>query len=245
MARVKGGGSEVILICAADYFTGAVLLNRLVCPVEDVVDWRTQIHGITPSTIQTAILEGQALAGWKQAREELWKCVDKDTILVGHALHHDLEVLRMIHSRVVDSAILARNAMGPGYPQSGLKMLCEELLNIEIRKNEKEVHDCLEDVLATRELVLWCTRNQQKLRDWATAKRQEEEWKKEERKKAQREKARMIANAERRKARDPKFEANYSNSGSSYDEDEVLHWSDIAEDCGFPHPDTGYDPWSD
>jgi hypothetical protein len=31
-----------------------------------------------------------------------------------------------------------------------------------------------------------------------------------------------------------------------YDEDdEILRWSDIAEDCGYPHPNTGYDPWSD
>lgn len=22
----------------------------------------------------------------------------------------------------------------------------------------------------------------------------------------------------------------------------ILHWSDIAEDMGWPHPDTGYDP---
>ncbi len=30
-----------------------------------------------------------------------------------------------------------------------------------------------------------------------------------------------------------------------HDDDEILHWSDIAEDFGWPHPDTGYDPWSD
>jgi len=26
---------------------------------------------------------------------------------------------------------------------------------------------------------------------------------------------------------------------------EVVHWDEIAEDLGWPHPDTGYDPWSD
>ena len=29
------------------------------------------------------------------------------------------------------------------------------------------------------------------------------------------------------------------------DDDDALFWSDVAEDFGWPHPDTGYDPWSD
>ena len=41
----------------------------------------------------------------------------------------------------------------------------------------------------------------------------------------------------------------YTSSSWGYDDDdddrEILHWSDIAEDLGWPHPDTGYDPWSD
>jgi DNA polymerase III epsilon subunit-like protein len=97
MAGVAGGMNEVILICAADYFTGAILLNKLVCPAEKVISWRSSIHGIKRSAMETAVLQRQALAGWKEARHELWKFIDDTTILVGHALQHDLEVLRMIH----------------------------------------------------------------------------------------------------------------------------------------------------
>jgi hypothetical protein len=31
----------------------------------------------------------------------------------------------------------------------------------------------------------------------------------------------------------------------SDEDDEMLRWSDTAEDCGWLHPDTGYGPWSD
>jgi hypothetical protein len=73
---------------------------------------------------------------------------------VGHALHYDLDVLRIIHYCVVDSAILLRNAVGVSARQWGLKGLCYNLLHIELQKNKGEVHDCVEDVLATREVVL-------------------------------------------------------------------------------------------
>jgi len=184
MAGVTGGQNELILLCVADYFTGAILLNRLVSPTQRVTDWRRKIHGVTASVMELAIRQGQALAGWREARDELWKFIDGDTILVGHALHHDLDVLRMIHRRVVDSAILARNAVGMSR-QWGLKDLCNELLHIGLRENKAGVHDCMEDVLATREVVLWCIRNQQGLHAWAKIKRLNEEHKEEERKKAQ------------------------------------------------------------
>jgi hypothetical protein len=44
---------------------------------------------------------------------------------------------------------------------------------LEIRNNKGRVHDCLEDVLATREVVLWCTQNKQKLEAWAEVKKLE------------------------------------------------------------------------
>lgn len=243
MAEVKGLRSEVILICAVDYFTGAVLLNKLVHPGERVHDWRTRIHGITDAAMKKAVSQGRALAGWTEARAELWKLVDQNTILIGHALQHDLDVLRMVHTRIVDSAILARNAVGTYNRQWGLQRLCKELLSLEIRNNKGGVHDCLEDVLSTREVVLLCTRNKQKFEAWAEAKKLELT-RQEEQKKAARQKL-ASKRAEEEKL---KFGLS-SNFESDYDEyesdEEILYWSDIAEEFGWPHPDTGYDPWSD
>jgi DNA polymerase III epsilon subunit-like protein len=256
MAGVIGGDNAVILICAADYFTGAVLLNQFVLPSEKVVQWRTRIHGVKQSAVLAAASQGQALAGWKGAREALWKCIDADTILIGHALQHDLSVLRMIHTRVVDSAILTRNAVGLGNRQWGLQSLCEQLLQIEIRANAGDIHDCVEDVLATREVVLWCVRNQQLLMQWAGVKRQEEEVKRQQQEKLKQQKNDKKAEINEQRVLGLSAEASAAHFGSNSEEeeesdtdesedDERLHWSDIAEDFGWPHPDTGYDPWSD
>jgi hypothetical protein len=145
------------------------------------------------------------------------------------------------HTRVVHSAILA---VGMYNFQWGLQRLCKELLSLEIRNNKGGAHDCLEDVLATREVVLWCTQNKQKLEAWAEVEKLKLTHEKEQRKAARRKLASKRAKAEKLKV------GLSSNSESDYDgyksdEREILHWSDIAEDCGWPHPDTGCDPWSD
>ncbi|KAI1115815.1 ribonuclease H-like domain-containing protein [Nemania sp. NC0429] len=238
MAGVLNGASEVIKLCATDFVTGVVLVNSLVCPSENIIAMRSSIHGITKSTLQEAASQGQALAGWAEARSELWKYIDDDTILVGHALHHDLNDLRMIHPRVVDSSILSRNAVGPGRTHFGLHMLCSELLSVKIRTGKGGIHDALEDVLAAREAVLFCTRarNKEAFQEWAEA-RKHEEIRLEMKRKVEK---RLKKSAAKGKGR--------SNRYTNYDDDEdeeILRWSDIAEDLGWPHPDTGYDPWSD
>lgn len=154
MAGVIGGENEVILLCVADFLTGETIVNSLVSPTKKVIDWRTRISGITPSAMATAEARRQTLKGWREARAEVWKHINADTILIGQSLQHDLDVLRMIHTRIVDSAILAQTAVGPGVSrQWGLKGLYNQLLGIEVQ-NSKKGHDYLEDALAARELVL-------------------------------------------------------------------------------------------
>ncbi|KAM3067143.1 hypothetical protein ACMFMG_011697 [Clarireedia jacksonii] len=240
MAGVAGGGSEAILLCVTDYLTGAVLLNRYVSPREPIIQMRSSIHGISKSILETATRQGQTLRGWEAARLELWKYIDSNTIIVGHALQHDLDALRMIHPRIVDSAILSRNAVGIHRIRWGLQTLCSELVHIQIRKNKEAIHDCLEDVLAAREVILFCTLKEEAFQTWAEATKFQE----------------LRLEKERESRRQKKQSRNYKvtvGGGSGYricpdsDEEgeEVLHWPDIAEDLGWPHPDTGYDPWSD
>lgn len=190
-----------------------------------------------------AVSQRTALLGWKQARAQLWQLIDRDTILIGHALQNDLDVLRMVHTRVVDSAILARNAVGMYSLQWGLQGLCRELLKVEIRENEGGVHDGLEDVMATREVVLWCVGHEGEFRVWAEGRREEEVRKEVARKRAREEKMKAKGKAKGKAvAVAVEEESDYEGYWSG---DEVLYWEDIAVDCGWPHPDTGYYPWSD
>ena len=241
MAGIAGGGSEVILLCATDFLTGTVLIDRLVCPSVAITDMRTRIHGVTKSSLDKSTSQGQALAGWGEARSELWKYINDKTILVGHALEHDLGALRMIHPRVVDSSILSEITVGGRRVQFGLHKLSSELPRIEIRKGEDGIHDCMEDVLAAREVVLFCTRSRNKkaFKSWTEAKKREQI-----RLEAERQAAKQAKANRRHRNRASGGRSSYTFDSDDGDE-EILRWSDIAEDLGWPHPDTGYDPWSD
>ncbi|EHL01478.1 putative Small RNA degrading nuclease 3 [Glarea lozoyensis 74030] len=97
-----------------------------------------------------------------------------------HSLEHDLTALRIIHPRIVDAEMLTRYKIAPKSRKYGLKALCSELLKLEIRANKKAVHDCMEDVMATREVVLFCLRKKREFGRWAGKKRREEEERKKE-----------------------------------------------------------------
>jgi DNA polymerase III epsilon subunit-like protein len=163
----------VALVCAVDVLTGETLLNIYVDPVSKVQAWRSTVSGVTRRIMSEAIEQGQALRGWAAAREALWEYIDAETIIVGHALQNDLNVLGIIHPRIVDTAILASQAVFPEpqrkkFPESyGLKRLLLSWLNMTIQMGKKG-HDCLEDTLATRELAIWCARNPEVLKSWGS-----------------------------------------------------------------------------
>ncbi|RAO64750.1 uncharacterized protein BHQ10_000762 [Talaromyces amestolkiae] len=161
----------VALLCAVDVLTGETLMNTYVDPVSKVLAWRSTVSGITRRSMTDAIEQGQTLRGWAAAREALWEYIDAETIIVGHALQNDLNVLGIFHPRIVDTAILASQVVFPEtenkkFPESyGLKRLLLSWLNMNIQTGKKG-HDCLEDTLATRELAIWCARNPDVLKSW-------------------------------------------------------------------------------
>lgn len=183
MAGVASGAGEAILLVVTDYVSGAVIINKYVSPPEPITMMRSSVHGVSRRTLDNAIRRGEALNGWKGAREELWRYVDSSTILIGHALENDLNTLRLIHPRIVDSGILAKKAIDVSWRSFGLALLCEELLGVGFREGRGQIHDCLEDVLATREVVLFCTRRREEFRVWAAGKKVEEMKRREEEKK--------------------------------------------------------------
>ncbi|KAL9034139.1 MAG: hypothetical protein Q9180_005573 [Flavoplaca navasiana] len=255
MADVIGADGlwrEVIKVSAVDFLSGETLLDTLVLPMAKVKRWKTEITGITDQIMKEATVRGQSVRGWAEARFELWQHIDGSTVLIGQSLHHDLGVLGMLHTEVVDCAILAAKAIDlPGAKTFGLKQMCREILNINIQCSNGGIHDCLEDVLASRELVLHFIYHPEKYQKWALLKREEEL---ERRAKLQSQRERRKASASRQNTQKGKGTVtNFRDYGSNsfnhddpeYYDDEVLRWEDIAEDLGWPHPDTGYDPWSD
>ncbi|KAM0343748.1 hypothetical protein ACHAPU_008175 [Fusarium lateritium] len=226
MAGVRNGNSEIVSICVVDLFSGEVLLDTFVRPREQIVDWRTNIHGIRPSTLSLAAGQAKVLDGWETARQELFKHINTDTVMIGHSIQNDLKALRLSHTTVVDTAILTSDAVyGTGSHSGrcwGLESLCADLLKLRIRKSK--THSALEDTMATREVVLWCICYPEKLNNWAS--RAKAMWHKN--------KAQTTQQVKNRRARPERAEASTSsyakNANNFYDsEDEVLRWEDVVD----------------
>lgn len=259
MVGVANGRDELARVCAVDMITREVLIDSLVVPTEVVKDWRTKYSGVTAAKMNEARANGKALDGWPVARAKLFEFADEDTVLVGHSLNHDLKVLHISHKQVVDSGVLVAEAVfGTGrrlLRQWGLKACSQELLGIAIQSS-KNGHDCMEDTLASREVVLWCIKERKKLVAWAEQALIDFEIERKER--AERQKAQAKAQAEKQKklqeqideqkrlreqqmAYDDENGYAYSRNDYSYGEVERMTWEEYLDACELP---PGYDPSS-
>ncbi|KAE8380376.1 ribonuclease H-like domain-containing protein [Aspergillus bertholletiae] len=170
---VGRGQSEVVQVCAVDVLSGEILVDKGVVPTKPVTDWCTPWSGMTPGRLENMKRKGKTVNGWTEARAEVFKFVDDDTILVGHALQNDVRALEMRHIKVLDTATVTKHAVTKEMVGSGckrtwkLKTLCHDFLGINIQQS-RNGHNCVEDTLATREVLLWCVRNPDKLKKWAT-----------------------------------------------------------------------------
>ena len=158
MGKDANGNYELIHLVAVDYFSGAQLINFLVKPTSQLSAYNTEWSGVTPQSMSIAVQTGDALNGWPKARSYLWNFMDRNTILVGHGLSNDLKVLHMLHTNIVDSEIAIHRRFGRKH---SVKNLCKEILGISVQEGDGVFgHSPVEDALASRELVIWATRNQ-------------------------------------------------------------------------------------
>ncbi|RMZ71047.1 rna exonuclease [Pyrenophora seminiperda CCB06] len=158
---LEDGRQEVVKIAAVDALTCRILMNHLVCtdPHVKVTDWRSKVTGLYGwGDFEAARKSGyRVFKGWAAARAALWKFIDKDTIVVGHNLRSDLDVLRMIHGRAVDIAkVIEKAANGPlNKAQLSLDSVCRDYTSITLRSDAKYGRDSLMNAFAIREFGLW------------------------------------------------------------------------------------------
>ncbi|KAJ9490695.1 hypothetical protein VN97_g2562 [Penicillium thymicola] len=165
--------SELAFITAIDFLTGEVLINSCVTPTAPVTNWLTPVSGITQEKMDAAIAEGNVLVSNADARGALRKFLNRDTVLIGHALQHALRTLSLIHGRIVDTSVVTGEAVFSNASSKtalpriwGLETLAKELVGVQTRGDD-EGHNSLEDALATREILIWCLRGPQCLKAWA------------------------------------------------------------------------------
>ncbi|CDS06300.1 hypothetical protein LRAMOSA08828 [Lichtheimia ramosa] len=136
----EGGIASALARVSLVNYHGAVLLDTYVKPMERVTDYRTFVSGIEPKHLKDAITFQEA--------QKLVNDIIKDRILVGHAVHNDLEVLMLPHPKLMirdTSRYKPFKELAKGRTP-GLRMLVEKVLNIDIQKGS---HSSVEDARFT------------------------------------------------------------------------------------------------
>ena len=135
-------GFELLRITAIDFFSGEEVIDLMVKPKGTVVDLNTRWSGIS------AI--GDDAITFEDLMQLLGSVMDKNTILVGHGLENDLNSMRLIHERIVDTAILFPPHKATPRFRYSLKDLAFKYLSRNIQTGE---HDSSEDSLAAIDIT--------------------------------------------------------------------------------------------
>lgn len=157
-------GFEVIRLTATRFPTYEPIVDILVQPYGEILDLNTRFSGVTQEQFDTALPYNPSAETNKdpkillrassplEAREILFTHIDSSTIIIGHSLDNDLKCMRIIHPRIVDTALLYRHRT-PGMRFS-LKYLVKTHLGRFIQTNENaEGHDSREDANEAGNLV--------------------------------------------------------------------------------------------
>ncbi|KAH8696187.1 ribonuclease H-like domain-containing protein [Talaromyces proteolyticus] len=118
MGTAKSGDSELIRITLLDYFSGQILIDKLVYPDVPMLHFNTRYSGVRRIDLNNARREGSCFYGRNSARTAILKFVGPSTVIVGHSAQNDLKSLRWIHHKIVDTYII----------ESSLKEAAERML---------------------------------------------------------------------------------------------------------------------
>ncbi|AAS54541.1 AGR052Cp [Eremothecium gossypii ATCC 10895] len=134
-------GYELIRLTVVEFWTNAVLFDEIVQPLGEIIDLNTQFSGV--HEIDRAVAKT-----FEEAREVFLSpaMINENSILIGHGLENDLNVLRIIHDKIIDTAILYPN----GKFKSSLRNLAFQELSRRIQTGE---HDSSEDAIAAMDVV--------------------------------------------------------------------------------------------
>lgn len=135
-------GFELLRITAMDFFSGEEVFDILVRPKGDVLDLNTRWSGV-------AEIKEEALS-FEDSMALLGEVIDANTVMVGHGLENDMNAMRLIHTKIVDTAILfPKHKATPTFRYS-LKQLSFQYLGRNIQSGQ---HDSGEDSLAAIDIT--------------------------------------------------------------------------------------------
>ena len=121
-----------------------ILIDTLVKPDWPISDYRTRIHGIDASHLESVQFT------LKHAQTFMMALCSEETVIIGHAVHNDLVALKMEHYCVADSSFLFEVKDEPGVCPSlrdvAMRVLTQEMPNIHDSVNDARISlKCLEE----------------------------------------------------------------------------------------------------
>ncbi|XP_007952760.1 RNA exonuclease 1 homolog [Orycteropus afer afer] len=131
-----------------------VVYDTFVKPDNEIVDYNTRFSGVTEADLADTSIT------LRDVQAVLLSMLNADTILIGHSLESDLLALKVIHSTVVDTAVLFPHRLGLPYKRS-LRNLMADYLK-QIIQDNVDGHSSSEDASACMHLMIWKIREDAK-----------------------------------------------------------------------------------
>ncbi|KAM9686950.1 RNA exonuclease 1 homolog [Trichechus inunguis] len=131
-----------------------VVYDTFVKPDNEIVDYNTRFSGVTEADLADTSIT------LRDVQAVLLSMLSADTILIGHSLESDLLALKIIHSTVVDTAVLFPHRLGLPYKRS-LRNLMADYLR-QIIQDNVDGHSSSEDASACMHLMIWKIREDAK-----------------------------------------------------------------------------------
>ncbi|XP_024007211.1 small RNA degrading nuclease 3 [Eutrema salsugineum] len=146
MVTCDDGSEAVVRVGVVDRDL-KVVLDNFVKPSLPVVDYKTEITGVTAEDLEKATLSVADI------QKKMRRFLSMGTVLVGHGLHNDLKVLKIDHARVIDTSLVYKYSGASSSRAPSLNNLCKSVLGHEVRM-AGAAHNCVHDAAAAMKLVL-------------------------------------------------------------------------------------------
>uniref|UniRef100_A0A8C6V706 REX1, RNA exonuclease 1 homolog n=1 Tax=Neogobius melanostomus TaxID=47308 RepID=A0A8C6V706_9GOBI len=124
-----------------------VIYDTFVKPASKVVDYNTRFSGVTEEDLQNVTIT------LRDVQAVLLSMFSAESILLGHSLESDFLALKLIHSSVVDTAIVFPHRLGLPFKRALRNLMADHLKRI--IQDSIGGHDSSEDASACMELMIW------------------------------------------------------------------------------------------